>query len=299
MQQALISGTITALITPFTGDRAEKIDYDSLEQLIEWQISQGIDGFVLCGTTAEVATLGDSERKELLRRSVEMISGRVPVIIGTGTNCTTESIRRTREAVELGVNQVLAICPYYNKPSQEGLKRHFLELAECSTAGVIVYNVPSRVVVDLSTDTIAELAKHEKIIGIKQAADKVSALVEISSLLDDGFALYAGDCPMTYHVLASGGLGVISASSNAIPELMCNIARNYFDGSAVDALDAQIKALPYIKALFSETNPVPAKEMLRQLGIIKSAAVRLPLVEVSGMLGQEIARLVGLLKEGV
>lgn len=299
MQQALISGTITALITPFMGDKAEKVDYSSLEQLIEWQIAKGIDGFVLCGTTAEVATLGDSERQELLRRSIEMIAGRVPVIIGTGTNCTTESVKRTREAVELGVTQVLAVCPYYNKPSQEGLKRHYLELAECSTAGVIVYNVPSRVVVDLSTDTIAELSKHDKIIGIKQAADRISALVEISPLLNDNFALYAGDCPMTYHVLASGGLGVISASSNAIPELMSDIAGHYFDGSAADALDAQIKAMPYIKALFSETNPVPAKEMLQQLGIIKSAAVRLPLVGVSGSLRTEIARLVGLLKERV
>jgi 4-hydroxy-tetrahydrodipicolinate synthase len=282
----VFTGTLTALVTPFKGPEAGEIDYDSLHRLIDWQIDLGINGFVVLGTTGEAATLSDSERETLIERSLKLVAGRVPVIVGTGTNNTAQSIERTRQAVKLGVETVMAVNPYYNKPSQEGLVQHYTAIAECSPAKLLMYNVPSRTVVELEPETIARLASHKKIVGIKQAVDSASKLVELSALTQDGFGLLAGDDPLVFHVLCSGGSGVVSASANGIPELLLKITRAYAAGDKSEALRAQRFALPVIRMLFQETNPGPVKTLLKLRGIIEEDSVRLPLVKTSPELSE-------------
>lgn len=272
-----MKGCITALVTPF---KAGKVDEDSLAALIEWQLASGVNGFVVLGTTAETATLSEEEKLLVLKRVKDLTKGRVPLIAGTGTNCTKHTIENTRLAKELGYDAALVVSPYYNKPTQAGLFEHFSAVAKDGGLPIIIYNIPGRTAVDISAETFAKLSTNSTFIGVKEASGSAGKLMDIVEATEGRMPLYAGDCNLTYLCLALGGNGVISASANAIPREMTDITDLYFKGDRQGSLNAQIKTLPAIRAMFIETNPAPAKAALKFLGKIADDELRLPLVRV-------------------
>ena len=258
----IFRGVGTALITPFYDGR---IDYETLARLIERQIEAGIDALIIGGTTAEAATLSDTERYELYRKSKQMIDGRCKLIYGTGTNDTRVAIKHTVFASELGCDGVLVVTPYYNRGTVEGVIRHYESIAEVSEAPVLLYNVPSRTGVNLSLDTLSRLAENENIVGIKEASDSIDRLIGISSI--KGLGLYSGNDSQIYPVLSLGGLGVISVVSNLYPKETADICKLYFSNDKNKSLEAQKKLLPVINSLFLETNPAPVKYAMSKKGL--------------------------------
>ena len=267
----IFRGVATALITPF---RDGEIDYPTLEKLIERQIDAGIDALVIGGTTAEAATLSDEERYELFRRSREYIDGRCKLILGTGTNDTRIAVRHTEYASNLGCDGVLVVTPYYNRGTKDGVVKHYETIAKASGVPVLLYNVPSRTGVNLSIETLEELSKNERIVGIKEASDSLDRLVAISGI--DGLALYSGNDSQIYPVLSLGGLGVISVVSNLYPRETADICKYFFANNRNKSLETQRKLLPVINALFLETNPAPVKYAMSQKGLCL-ADMRLPM----------------------
>jgi 4-hydroxy-tetrahydrodipicolinate synthase len=273
-------GTYTALITPFSDDKERSIDFNALENLIEWQLDNGVSGFVALGTTAESATLSGAEKVEVIKKVMQFARKRVPIIVGTGSNCTKTSIEQTKLAKELGADGALVVSPYYNKPTQEGLFQHFSAVASEGGLPVILYNIPGRTGVEIATETFARLAKVPNIEGVKEASGSSGKLMEIAEVAAPTWSILAGDDNVTYLVMAIGGSGVISASANAIPKEMSSIVTNAVEDRWVESKAAQVKSLPMIRSLFIETNPAPAKAALKLRGIIASDALRLPLVTV-------------------
>ena len=267
----IFRGVATALITPFKGG---EIDYDTLGALIDRQIDAGIDALVIGGTTAEAATLSDTERYELFQRSKEYIRGRCKLIYGTGTNDTRVAIRHTEFASCLGCDGVLVVTPYYNRGTADGVVRHYEAIAEASDVPILLYNVPSRTGVNLSIETLTKLAKNEKIAGIKEASDSLDRLVAISGI--EGLSLYAGNDSQIYSVLSLGGLGVISVVSNLYPEETIDICKHYFANNRLNSLNSQQDLLPVINALFLETNPAPIKYAMSKKGLC-APDMRLPM----------------------
>ena len=267
----IFRGVGTALITPF---KDGKIDYKTLEALIERQITVGIDAMVIGGTTAEAATLSDEERYELFRAAKDMINGRSKLIFGTGTNDTRVAVRHTEYASRLGCDGVLVVTPYYNRGTQEGVLKHYTLIAEACDVPMLLYNVPSRTGVNLSLDTLSRLAECERIVGIKEASDSLDRLVAISSI--DGLALYSGNDSQIHSVLSLGGLGVISVVSNLYPKETMDICKYYFANSNIMSLKIQQMLLPVINALFLETNPAPVKYAMAKKGLCRSD-MRLPM----------------------
>lgn len=258
----IFRGVGTALITPFKdGD----IDFPTLGELIERQISAGIDALVIGGTTAEAATLSDTERYRLFDYSKEKIAGRCRLIYGTGTNDTRVAIRHTEYASRLGCDGVLVVTPYYNRGTAEGVVHHYEAIAEASGVPVLLYNVPSRTGVNLSLETLERLAENERIVGIKEASDSLDRLMSISRL--EGIALYSGNDSQIYPVLSLGGLGVISVVSNLYPEKTMDICKYYFANDKKMSLKIQKELLPVISALFLETNPAPIKYAMAKRGL--------------------------------
>ena len=282
MPEQPLSGTLTALVTPFysAAENPFAIDYTSLEKLIEWQLAEGVDGFVVCGTTAENATLSPEERLSLLNFTKKVVGSKAPIVMGTGSNSTQGSIEFTKAVAEIGVDAALVVSPYYNKPTQEGLYQHFRACAEQGGLPVVLYNIPSRTGVDIAIETFERLAKLPGIVGVKEASGSPLKLTQLAGLVDNNFSLLSGEDALTYLTLACGGKGVISASANAIPAEMAAISSRYLAGDLEGAKQAQLKALPYIEALFLETNPAPAKAVLQSLGKIQSEILRAPLVPV-------------------
>lgn len=295
IDQSACRGVLTALVTPFLESPAGSpaIDYDAWESLIEWQLASKVDGLVIFGTTGESATLEVDEKLELARRTLAIVKGRVPVIAGSGSNNTRKSIELTRELKDIGVDAALAVAPYYNKPTQEGLYQHFRTLAQEGGLPIVLYNVPSRTSVSISVETFARLAKLPEVIAVKQASDSAGELTELAAALNGNAALLAGDDPIVYVVMALGGTGVISASASVIPERMKAITDNVFNGNWEQALVKQQEALPYIHALFRETNPAPAKAALKILGRLPHETLRLPLVPVTETTRAELSELFG------
>ena len=267
----IFRGVGTALITPFKDDR---IDYDTLETLIERQIKAGIDALVIGGTTAEAATLSDLERYELFKRSKDMINSRCKLIFGTGTNDTRVAVKHTEFASLLGCDGVLVVTPYYNKGTPCGIVKHYERIAEASDVPVLLYNVPSRTGVNLSLDTLKRLSENERIVGIKEASDSLDRLVAIS--LIDNLGLYSGNDSQIYPVLSLGGLGVISVVSNLYPEETVKICKQYFSNNRDNSLFLQQELILVINALFLETNPAPIKYALYKRGLC-SLEMRLPM----------------------
>lgn len=273
-KKKIFSGASCALVTPFCGG---DIDYKVLGRLIDFQIDSGTSAIVIGGTTAEAATLSDDERYKLYTFAKGKIAGRTRLILGTGTNDTRVALAHTKFAERLGCDGVLLVTPYYNKGTEIGIEKHYLNIAESVDLPIIVYNVPSRTGVNLGLNLLNRLAEHPNIVGIKEASDSVDRLVNLAAF-KDRLWLYSGNDSQIYPTLALGGIGVISVMANIIPKTTATLCNSFFDGKYTESLDLQLKLLPLIRALFIETNPSPIKYAMAERGLC-SSEVRLPLAE--------------------
>ncbi|MBR6689660.1 MAG: 4-hydroxy-tetrahydrodipicolinate synthase [Clostridia bacterium] len=273
----MFKGAYTALVTPF---KDGKINYNKMAELIEFQINEGIDGLVVCGTTGESATLSDKEKRRLIKFTVETVNGRVPVIAGTGSNNTIHTIKLSKFAEKVGVDGLLLVTPYYNKSSQNGLIAHFRAIAESVTTPCILYNVPSRTGVNLLPDTVVKLAETENIVGIKEASGNFSQLLELMAKVPKDFIVLSGNDDSIVPLLSIGGKGVISVLSNIYPKDTHNMCQAFFLGETNYAKELQLRYASLIKALFIEPNPMPVKDAMNILDM-DVGNTRLPLVEVS------------------
>jgi 4-hydroxy-tetrahydrodipicolinate synthase len=269
-------GSFTALVTPFQGG---KLDEAALRRLIDFQIEGGTDGLVPCGTTGEVPTLSEAERERVVAVTVEQAKGRIPVIAGGPGNDTRRSVEVARRSKELGADAVLAVTPYYNKPTQEGLVRHFAAIAEAGLP-IIAYNVPSRTSVDLLPETVGRLAREGIISGLKDATASMIRALELVEATAGKLPLLSGDDFTVAPFIACGGHGVISVSSNAVPKRMKALVGAALAGNVKSAREEQLRLLPFHRALFAETNPIPIKAALAELRIC-GAELRLPLTPLS------------------
>ena len=270
----IFTGAATALVTPLTENG---VDYAAFEKLINWQIDEGIDALVICGTTGEASTLTDEEHREVLKFAAEVVAGRVPIIAGTGSNDTAYAIDMTKFACELGYDAMLVVTPYYNKTTQKGLIAMFKAIADASTKPLILYNVPSRTGVTIEPATYAALADHPMIAAIKEAGGNISKIVETVALVGDKLDIYSGNDDQIVPILACGGKGVISVLSNVVPKETSQICKTFFAGDVKAAMDMQVKYLPLTNALFCEVNPIPVKAAMAALGFCENY-LRLPLV---------------------
>lgn len=273
MKTPIFEGMATALITPITENG---IDYEAFARLIDWQIDQGINALVVCGTTGESSTLTDEEHKEAIAFAVKQAKGRVPIIAGTGSNDTAYALDLTKFACEAGVDGVLVVTPYYNKATQKGLIKMFTSIADAATAPVILYNVPSRTGVNILPATVAELAKHPNINGIKEASGNISQIAETVALCGDSINLYSGNDDQVVPIMSLGGKGCISVLSNLLPRESAQMCQSFKDGDTKTACDMQLKYLKLINALFSEVNPIPVKAAMAKMGFCEDY-LRLPL----------------------
>ena len=284
-KRIIFKGIGTALVTPF---RQGRIDYPTLDRLIERQIAGGVDALIIGGTTGEAATLSDRERYSLYTHAIEKIKRRCKVILGTGTNDTRVAIKHTKEAERLGADGALLVTPYYNKGTASGLAAHYEAIAASSDIPMILYNVPSRTGVNLGLPELVRLAKLDNIVGIKEASDSAERLVKLASFGEE-LPLYAGNDSATYTVLSLGGAGVISVVSNLLPEAMREISDAYFAGRTDESLSAQLSLLDLIDAMFVETNPAPVKYALSRLGVCREE-MRLPMHEITGLSREKVDR---------
>ena len=274
----MFRGTFTALVTPF---RDGGVDVSALEDLIEKQIAAGITGIVAIGTTGESPTLSHEEREQVIRVAVTKANKRCLVLAGTGSNATQHAIEDTKRAEKLGVDAALLVAPYYNKPSQEGLFRHFKSIADATSLPIMLYNIPGRCGVDIISDTVARLAKEcRNIVSIKEASGSVERVGELRRRLPDAFTILSGDDSLTLPFMALGAVGVVSVASNLFPSEVCALARACESGDLKSAENLHRKLLPLFKDLFIEPNPVPVKTALGWRGAM-SPEVRLPLCEMS------------------
>ena len=273
MKKTVFKGAATALITPLTQDG---IDFDNFARLADWQIAEGIDALVVCGTTGESATLNDAEHKEAIRFLVKHVNGRVPVIAGTGSNDTDYAISLTKFAGDVGADAVLTVTPYYNKCTQKGLIRNFEAIADASSVPVILYNVPSRTGCNILPKTACALAEHPNIAGIKEASGDISQVAETASLIQGKMDLYSGNDDQILPILSLGGKGVISVLSNLMPKQASEICHCFFDKDIEGSLKLQMRLLPLIHALFSEVNPIPVKAAMAKMGFCEDY-LRMPL----------------------
>jgi 4-hydroxy-tetrahydrodipicolinate synthase len=273
----MFSGAIVAIVTPF---KKGKVDEKSLRELIEFQIKNGTDGIVPCGTTGESSTLSHEEHDRVIEITIDAARKRVPVIAGTGSNSTDEALRLTRHAHEAGADGTLLVCPYYNRPTQEGLYQHFKTIAQSVPIPIIPYNIPSRTGVNLLPETVARLAKISNIVGIKEASGSLQQMQDVISLCGDKFDVLSGDDFFTFPLLAIGGRGVVSVVSNIVPADMAAMVDAFAAGDIKKAQKLHHRLVPLIDALFIETNPVPVKAALAMMGKI-AYDVRLPMYKMS------------------
>lgn len=273
----MFRGSIVALVTPFKNG---KVDEEALRELIEFQIQGGTSAIVPCGTTGESATLDFEEHKKVIDITVNAVKKRVPVIAGTGGNSTSEAIELTGHAKQAGVDATLQVTPYYNKPSQEGLYRHFKAIAEAVPLPQVLYNVPGRTGLNMLPETVARLADIKEIVAIKEASGNLGQMAEIIGLVGDKITLLSGDDNLTLPVLAIGGKGVISVVANIEPKDTSNMISEWEKGNVEEAKRLYYKLLPLCQAMFYETNPVPVKTSLALMGKIGDE-MRLPLVSLS------------------
>lgn len=277
MRKAMFYGCGTALVTPFRGNR---VDFDALEGLIDWQIEEGVDALVILGTTGEPSTITDAERPAIIECTVARAGQKVPVIVGTGSNDTKTAIRQSVEAQTLGADGLLVVTPYYNRASQEGLAMHYAAIAERVDLPIIMYNVPARTGVNLLPQTVAALARHPNLCGVKEASGNIRQVTDLAAACGEGIAVYCGNDDQVVPAMALGARGVISVAANVIPRSMREMTMAWLQGDPKRALDLQLKALPLIRALFSEVNPIPVKAALARMGLIEET-LRLPLWPLS------------------
>ena len=277
---SIFEGVATALITPFGPDGS--VNYAKLEELINKQIEDGVDGLVICGTTGESATLTEKEHMDVIRESVKFVNGRVPVIAGTGSNCTQTAIEMSKEAEEYGADGLLLVSPYYNKATAEGMYEHFADTANAVKIPVVLYNIPGRTGVNIEPETIYRLAKDVKnIVAVKEASGNISNIAKIAALTADlDFDIYSGNDDQVVALCAMGGKGVISVVSHIIPKEMHDLVMSFINGDAKKALDIQNKYLSLINTLFIDVNPIPVKEAMNLLGY-EVGGYRKPLTPMS------------------
>ena len=273
-----LQGTYTALITPFRADGS--LDLDSLAKLVEWQIEEGVDGLVPCGSTGESATLTPQEHVEVVRHVVDVAGARVPVIAGTGSNNTREAIEFTTEAREIGADAALLISPYYNKPTQEGIFQHYRTIAQETQLPLVIYNIPARTASRIEPDTTARLSRVPGIVGNKEAGGDLLKAAESIALSDADFSTVSGDDALTLPLMSLGGRGSISTTSNVAPRQIGDIERAYRSGDVERARQLHYDLLDLMQVLFIESNPIPLKSALFMMGKIPNATLRLPLTEL-------------------
>jgi len=290
MKKTVFKGIATALITP-TDENG--VNYDQFGRLIDWQIEEGIDGLVICGTTGESSTMTDEEHRRVIAYSVERAAGRVPIIAGTGSNETDYALELTKSACESGVDAVLVVTPYYNKATQKGLIKMYNTIADASTKPVILYNVPSRTGVNIEPSTYEALAEHENIVAIKEANGNISKIVETMARVRGKLDLYSGNDDQIVPLMSLGGIGCISVLSNVIPKQTREICTRFFAGDVAGSAELQFKYFDLISALFCEVNPIPVKAAMAALGFCENF-FRLPLTTMEP---QNYERLIRCMRE--
>ncbi len=284
MKNTIFTGAATAIVTPLT---AEGVDYENFGRLIDWQIEKGIDAIVVAGTTGEGSTLNDAEHKEVIRYCVERVAGRVPVIAGTGSNDIAYAISLTKYACEVGADAMLLVTPYYNKATQKGLIQSFTAVADASTKPCILYNVPSRTGCNLLPATVAVLAEHPNIVGIKEASGNISQIAQVAHLCGDKIDIYSGNDDQIVPVMSLGGKGVISVLSNLMPAETSKICHDYLESNTAAATAKQLELLPLVDALFCEVNPIPVKAAMAKMGYGENY-LRLPLTPMEEAHAEEL-----------
>lgn len=285
---AIFTGAGVALVTPFHADGS--VNYDKLEELIDYQCNNGTDSIIICGTTGESATLSEEEHVECIRRAVEFTKGRIPVIAGAGSNSTKTAIELSKEAVACGADGLLIVTPYYNKATQQGLIQHYTMIANEVKAPIIMYSVASRTGCNIEAATAATLINQvENIVGIKEASGNISQVAKIMQLTDGKADLYSGNDDQIVPVLSLGGKGVISVLSNVAPRETHDICAKYFEGNHKESLELQLRSIPLVEKLFCEVNPIPVKKAMNLMGM-EVGGLRMPLTELSPTNEEKLAK---------
>ena len=277
MKKVLFKGCGTAIATPFTEDG---INFTEFSKLVEYQINEGIDAIIVCGTTGESSTMTLEEKKALVKFSVELIDKRVPLIVGAGSNNTATSIEMSQYAESVGADGLLLVTPYYNKTTQEGLIHHYNSIASKTTLPIILYNVPSRTGLNILPETCLELSKTENIVAIKEASGNISQIAKIASSCGNNLSIYSGNDDQNIPILSLGGIGAISVLSNVAPRFTHNMIYDFLNGNIEKARFAQLQSLELIESLFCEVNPIPVKTALNMMGY-NFGKSRLPLIDMS------------------
>ncbi len=275
--KALFQGSAVALVTPFANG---KVDVPSIHKLVEFQMENGTAAIVACGTTGEPATMSPQEQELVVREVVKAVNGRVPVIAGTGSNCTQHVIDTAKRYEDLGCAAQLAVTPYYNKTSAEGLYRHFMEIAEKTALPILIYNVPSRTTLDISPEVLDRLASCEQFIGLKESSYNIPLVMEKIRRVGGRLVIYSGNDDTVVPLMALGAEGVISVVANVLPKEMAMMANSYLQGDTKTALDLQLRLMPICQALFLEVSPIPVKAAVDMMGLC-GGEVRLPLVPIA------------------
>lgn len=278
MKKIIFKGCGTAIATPFDENG---VNFSEFQKLLEFQVQNGADAIIVCGTTGESSTMTDSERKETIKFAIEVVNGRIPVIAGTGSNCTASAIEMSKFATNVGADGILIVTPYYNKATQNGLIEHYKAIAQAvPNTPIIVYSVPSRTGVNILPETCLELSKIENIVAIKEASGNLSQVAKIASLCGENLNIYSGNDDQVLPILSLGGIGVISVFSNIAPKIFSDMIKNYFSGNLKEASATQLNSIELIDALFCEVNPIPVKAALNLMGY-NFGEPRLPLTPIS------------------
>lgn len=285
---AIFKGAGVAIITPFHEDGS--VDYEKFGELIEYQIENQTDAIIVCGTTGESATLTHEEHLDVIRYCVEKVDHRIPVIAGTGSNCTETAVYLSAEAEKIGADGLLLVTPYYNKATQNGLYQHFKTVADAVKLPIILYNVPGRTGTTIQPETAVRLCKEvENIVGIKDATGNISQTAHLMSIADGCVDLYSGEDAIIVPILSLGGKGVISVLSNVAPRQTHEICSRYFEGDTIGSMELQLKAVPLVEALFSEVNPIPVKKAAQLMGLC-GGTLRMPLTEMEPAHAEKLAK---------
>lgn len=270
----MIKGSMVALVTPFTEDGS--VDFKRVRELVEWHVQEGTDAILVLGTTAETPTLTTEEEDEIVRITIEQVAGRIPVVVGSGSNNTAKAVETSLKYEKMGADALLVISPYYNKANKQGMIQHFLTVADAVNTPIILYNVPARTGISISYEVLEAVCKHKNIVGIKEASGDMSLVSKFSKLIDDNFTIYSGNDDINVPLMSLGGGGVISVLANILPGVSHDMAAAALEGDFVKARELQIKYMDLINALFIETNPIPVKEAMNMLGL-GAGGYRLPL----------------------
>lgn len=285
---AIFTGAGVAIVTPMKADGA--VDFEQFGKLVEFQIENGTDAIIVCGTTGEASTLSHEEHLEVIKYCVDVVAGRVPVVAGTGSNCTETAIYLSTEAEKYGVDGLLVVSPYYNKATQNGLYAHFKAIADAVKVPVILYNVPGRTGCNILPETVVRLCKDvDNIVGVKEASGNISQIAHLAAIADGCVDIYSGNDDQIVPIMALGGIGVISVLSNVAPRQTHEICQKFLDGDVAGSRKMQLEALELCNALFCEVNPIPVKKALNLMGM-NAGTLRMPLTEMEDVNVQKLER---------